>query len=923
MAFNPFHSFRKHQKVIFAVLAIICMFVFVLQFGRGDPIERMMRLFGGGRAKGPLVTTLYSKKVYQSDLSRLLTQRRLASTFLASVIVPGQQETAMIEQRLRTRLSPDGVKILEQLQQSKFDRLLAELSRNRDQPDMRFRSMTKEQQLESVFRDMSLLGHLRSQLLRDKKMEDARDVGALLSALQLEAWQTDPRHGREEFFFGGTSRPEDLLDFQIWKHQADRLGIVLTEADVIKAINREANDREVLDGTSFADDPKVKNFMLQFVGAKGQTVSDLVMALADEFRVAMAQEALLGQEPGIRAYRASTSIDQMPVAVTPDEFLRYYRDQRTTLTVDVLGLPMREYLAQVKETPSEKALRELHDRYWDQEPGPDRDRPGFKEPRRVRVEYVSARADSPFYKKAARAIAQNPHTQLHRVPDVISGPMNTYAAGGGVAWIAPVAIPLLQDPLREEYDKYLREELDRVKDGFGVSVALYSFRMEQVAEAAQELGDALTGVSPLATASFAAGTKEIYTQANVKAIGAMVNAGFSCAAMAGIGAAPYPALTLAMPQTHTWYPERSVKGELLERLEFSLAKTLLKENLEALKTELTKLKGKPEEARKYVDQKIKDFGLEHHVMEEARPQYPLPAEPPAPGLADDPALKKLRDAYTAAYQNLPPPGGDFVQSLLLRGTGTFDPIPWSNRMVGEVGLSLWDAGEEPFLIWRMEDKPARTLSFEAVRENVRAAWRLDRARALARADAERIQKEWKKQNAPGGASAFLREQITKENGGKFFELTNVARLVKPKVPVPIASGLDSYRPYAAPKTDIAYPRANLVERLMSLAEPGDSVVLSDRPEEHFYVAVLRERSKPTREEFFELYDNAARATLGGLQALAPDPLWGWCVEEYRRSFREKFMQELRAEAGAVDPETGKLVLPKDLAMGKSGGGDEE
>ena len=35
MAFNPFHSFRKHQKVIFAVMTIICMFVFVLQFGRG------------------------------------------------------------------------------------------------------------------------------------------------------------------------------------------------------------------------------------------------------------------------------------------------------------------------------------------------------------------------------------------------------------------------------------------------------------------------------------------------------------------------------------------------------------------------------------------------------------------------------------------------------------------------------------------------------------------------------------------------------------------------------------------------------------------------------------------------------------------------------------------------------------------------
>ena len=30
MAFNPFHAFRKHQKVVFAGLTIICMLTFVL-----------------------------------------------------------------------------------------------------------------------------------------------------------------------------------------------------------------------------------------------------------------------------------------------------------------------------------------------------------------------------------------------------------------------------------------------------------------------------------------------------------------------------------------------------------------------------------------------------------------------------------------------------------------------------------------------------------------------------------------------------------------------------------------------------------------------------------------------------------------------------------------------------------------------------
>ena len=49
MAFNPFHRFRKHQKVFFAALTIVCMFVFVLQFGTGDAIQRMLAWFGSGQ----------------------------------------------------------------------------------------------------------------------------------------------------------------------------------------------------------------------------------------------------------------------------------------------------------------------------------------------------------------------------------------------------------------------------------------------------------------------------------------------------------------------------------------------------------------------------------------------------------------------------------------------------------------------------------------------------------------------------------------------------------------------------------------------------------------------------------------------------------------------------------------------------------
>src|SRR5262249_48383390 len=92
MAFNPFHAFRKHQRALMAALVVFCIFIFVLQSGRGDPIERLMGLFGAGRygyRKGPLVTTLYGTKVYEGDLYALARQRRLASDFLSRAVSEG------------------------------------------------------------------------------------------------------------------------------------------------------------------------------------------------------------------------------------------------------------------------------------------------------------------------------------------------------------------------------------------------------------------------------------------------------------------------------------------------------------------------------------------------------------------------------------------------------------------------------------------------------------------------------------------------------------------------------------------------------------------------------------------------------------------------------------------------------------------
>src|SRR5437867_2395294 len=86
MAFNPFHRFRKHKKAVFAGLTIMCMFVFVLQFGKGDAVSRLMEAFGSGKNRGDYVITLNGKKLYQGDLEKLGRRRKAANDYVLDVL---------------------------------------------------------------------------------------------------------------------------------------------------------------------------------------------------------------------------------------------------------------------------------------------------------------------------------------------------------------------------------------------------------------------------------------------------------------------------------------------------------------------------------------------------------------------------------------------------------------------------------------------------------------------------------------------------------------------------------------------------------------------------------------------------------------------------------------------------------------------
>ena len=333
MAFNPFHGFRKHQKSVFAVLVIVCMFVFILQFTAGaDPVSRMMSWFGAKRGQGPVVITLNGTKVYETDLGKLSRERQMASDL---VFVAALQAEPPAEN-------------------------------NRGQMTFSQRLVQNIQQGERPF--------------------------------------------------GSISTNDDLLDFMVWRHQADRLGITLTEADLRKTINRVAG-KDIFGNKPFTQSRLVESVvsMPRRSGKATLTANELLTAVTDEFRVVLAQEALLGHGPGAFGGRPSMQeqrFEQMihfparwPLSalpgVTPGEFLQYYREQCSKMNVWILPVDVKASMSpearQLKPAPSDEVLRRLYDDYKGFVPAPERDRPAFKEPERVKLEWVSAGPELPYF----------------------------------------------------------------------------------------------------------------------------------------------------------------------------------------------------------------------------------------------------------------------------------------------------------------------------------------------------------------------------------------------------------------------------------------------------------------------------------------------------------------------------------------------
>jgi hypothetical protein len=359
MAFHPMRTFQKNRKFWMAAVLLVCMFTFVLCTGLqgGDFAGWIMSLF---RPRGNEAVALADP---YPDLNALKN--------LESVSVRSFYMSDLDDVKKRREIANDYM--------NRAAKLVLDNLRNTIKAQERSRDNEKQQQ----------------QLLRE------------LTGIRADL--TD-KLSRPRYFRGGVGL-NDLVDFLLWRSQANRLGIRLTD-DVVR-------DMVALELYSAAGYARFTGWgpeaSLRVQRLMGKNYREIVDALTDEFRVRIARLALQESAwPTFAQSRFNPALGKATEpelgtrsAMTPWELFSFYRKNRSPAKVAVLPVPLEDLFSKLpKEDPAEyeKKLKQLYDQFKEKKYDPSKPEPGFQPPERVVVEYVSADPKSPAFTAATRTI---------------------------------------------------------------------------------------------------------------------------------------------------------------------------------------------------------------------------------------------------------------------------------------------------------------------------------------------------------------------------------------------------------------------------------------------------------------------------------------------------------------------------------------
>jgi hypothetical protein len=880
------------------------MFMFVLSSGAigsgNDLFDQLGGMFSSKRGKGDVIAKAYGDDIRSSDLDDVRRQRVAAREYLSRAMDSAYTESARsldadVKAGRLTGTTKDVV--------GRFVSLRLKADTERRAYEGYLMQFLNAQQFggQDLFK---IADAFRSS---KPESDDRKALDAMLAIIANDLSRQSP-----VFLVPlGTDNDRDVLDFILLLKAADRMGIKFSTEGVKALVARDTGGRLT------DKDAATIEQALRTSGRQG-TVSPewLEEAIANEYRAKLALSAFEGKslaaeifrEGRMQPFRMLTffgvdlnslgapgelgTASAVAGGVTPHEFYEFYKDNCSEHSFNVFEVRAEAFLDQIKEEPKKADLNALFAKYRGELPDPSRERPGFKEPRKVKLEFVAMDATAPRIAQAVPKV-EAAGTFLSATTGALSGNAMSgliIAARPEAAFVAThpeAAVELPLAPTELAARQVVKAKLEaNLSEYQGLERFVFTprdtstFRPQPIVSA---LG-VLAGPPNITTFTAAAvavhqHVERIDHQTRIPFLLQAVLTPFNPTLGNALG---MPALAFA--HNPPLPSERLYLSEALTTAKKDQLRNLFQSDVRRLEEKLRKLisggvdtppgfpppkqdkatieKGR-EEARKFLADWLKERGLTPAGNKNPVDQF---------AMATDPDLKPLND--------LAVPEPDGTNTLTRRFFA--DPRAQFAEPEARPFQPFWFPGDPAgasldkpnHLVWLTNETEAKTynnlenadkLTNGDMTRRVERAWRLDKARVLAKAEADKLAEQVR---AIGKGAATNRDGVERQlkdlAAEKKLRQIPLDRLAKLRFEHGLNPSQQEYKPPTIAKTDVLYQTRDFADRLLDLRkEPvGAVTVLPDAPRSNYYVACLVASYEKTVDQFREVFDKSNATGIG-------------------------------------------------------------
>lgn len=371
MAFSLISHFRKYQRFWMAGVLLVTMVTFVLctGLGQGGLEDRALGWWRQVWNPGKIVARIHGTAVYGQELEELKRNREIANELMRESF------------NIVARKVEDGIKDLD---------------------------------------DAIRKGNVKGDELKEAK-ELREGLKGVYSYIKMQV------QSRKRFFEIGPKtddKLQELLDFMLWRAEADRLGINLIEKHVkemveaeltlpIRAMNKSLEDKKM--GGIRPSEVWNQNTSIEAL-LKVREVHHMadyetaLRALTDEFKVQIVQLALMGYyktnpNPNALEQDARELGMQIRFPLTPAQLWKMYKEDQTRFDVTLLPVKVENFINDKSiPEPTKNELEDLFKKYAKSHYNPAADTPGFIQPEKAKIQYITADPQKSYYKDMARLV---------------------------------------------------------------------------------------------------------------------------------------------------------------------------------------------------------------------------------------------------------------------------------------------------------------------------------------------------------------------------------------------------------------------------------------------------------------------------------------------------------------------------------------